>query len=137
VPDSPEKSLGASPTSSPVPGSPSLTDNKDGSKKNKDSSPVGSKKASIFSSIGHKLTKSKPKPVLGGTLSVPAVDVTTSASVEDGFVLVEHSSNVESNSGKPQKNFAVGTGWAGYAESKIILKFRWSLKSHLCIGCRA
>lgn len=98
VPDSPEKTLGSSPTASPVPGSPSLTDNKEGSKKNKDSSPVGSKKASIFSSIGHKLAKSKPKPVPGGTLSVPIVDV-TSGSVEDGFVLVAHSSKVESNSG--------------------------------------
>ena len=106
VPDSPEKSLGASPTASPVPGSPSLTDNKEGSKKNKDSSPVGSKKASIFSSIGHKLTKSKPKPVSpGGTLSVPIVDVTTSSSVEDGFVLVAHSLKLESNSGKSQKDF--------------------------------
>lgn len=120
VPDSPEKSLGASPTSSPVLGSPSLTDYKEGSKKNKDSSPVGNKKASIFSSIGHKLTKSKPKSVPGGTaLSVPIVDVTTSASVEDGFVLVEHSSNVESSLGK----LHVGTGRAGNVESKIILNF--------------
>lgn len=116
MPDSPEKTLGASPTASPVPGSPSLIDSKEGNKKNKDSSPVGSKKASIFSSIGHKLTKSKTKPVPGGTLSVPTVDVTTSASVEDGFVLVEHTSNVESNSGKPRKH--LGTRQAENEESK-------------------
>lgn len=122
VPDSPEKTLGSSPTASPVPGSPSLTDNKEGSKKNKDSSPVGSKKASIFSSIGHKLAKSKPKPVPGGTLSVPIVDV-TSGSVEDGFVLVAHSSKVESNSGKSQKDLHVGTGRAGDVESKVIVNF--------------
>lgn len=102
MPGSPEKTLGASPTASSVPGSPSLIDSTEGSKKNKDSSPVGSKKASIFSSIGHKLTKSKPKPVPGGSLSVPIIDATASANVEDGFVLVEQSSNVESNSGEHQ-----------------------------------
>ena len=127
VPDSPEKSMGASPTASPVPGSPSLTDNKEGSKKNKDSSPVGSKKASIFSSIGHKLTKSKPKLVPGGTLSVPIVDVTTSGSVEDGFVLVAHSSKLESNSGKFRR-LHVATRRAANLESKIILNFLSRLK---------
>ena len=132
MPESPEKTLGASPPASPVRGSPSLIDGKEGSKKNKDSSPVGSKKVSIFSSIGHKLTKSKPKAVPGGTLAVPAVDVTTSASVEDGFVLVEHSSNVEINSGKPRKD--LGTGRAGNEESKIILNFVSREKVILALG---
>lgn len=109
MPDSSEKPAGASPTQSPserpVPGSPSLSDDKELSKRNKESSPVGGKKTSIFSSIGNKFTKSKPKPVPSGTLTVPTVDITTSASVEDGFILVQHGSNVESNSGKPERDY--------------------------------
>lgn len=113
MPDSPEKTLGASPTEShserSVPGSPTPLDNKEGSKRNTDSaSPVGSKKVSIFSSIGHKLTKSKPKPVPVGALVVPTVDVTTSASVEDGFVLVQHGSNAEGDAGKADKHSSIG-----------------------------
>lgn len=119
MPDSTEKILNASPSESfserSVPGSPASPASKEGNKKNKDSSPVGSKKVSIFSSIGHKLAKSKPKPIVpDGTLAVPTVDVTTSASVEDDFVLVQHGPKVEENSGKPERDSSKPVfGWVG------------------------
>lgn len=107
VTDSSEKTeLSASPNEAPselsAPGSPSVseTKSKESSKKSKDLSPAGGKKTSIFTSFGHKLTKTKPKAVTTGTFHVPTVDVTTGTSIEDGFVLVEHASNAENNQGE-------------------------------------
>lgn len=93
VSDSPEKTPGMSPRSlsnRSIPGSPSLPESKELVKESKDSSPVSTKKTSLFSSIGHKLTKSKPKAVPVGELAVPASDVTTVGSVEGGFIFVQH-----------------------------------------------
>ena len=85
-------------------GSLSVSENKpkECSKKNKDLSPAGGKKTSIFSSFGHKLTKSKLKVI--PSVHVPSVDVSTSSSVEDGFVVVQQAPNDESIQGKPGSN---------------------------------
>lgn len=113
LPDSPEKNefhVSASPNDShsalSAPGSPPVSENKSkaSNKRNKDISPVdaGKKGTSIFSTLGHKLTKTKQKAVPTGTFHVPPVaDVTTSGSVEDGFVLVHHKTDTEQNQGKP------------------------------------
>lgn len=108
VSDSPEKTPGMSPRSlsnRSIPGSSSLPESKELVKESKDSSPFSTKKTSLFSSIGHKLTKSKPKAVPVGELAVPASDVTTVGSVEGGFIFVQHgndsgSSTVERRSNK-------------------------------------
>ena len=112
LPDSPEKNEFhgcASPNDShsalSAPGSPSVSENKSktSNKRNKEISPVDGKKVtSIFSTLGHKLTKTKQKAVPTGTFHVPpVVDVTISGSVEDGFVLVHHKTDAEQNQGKP------------------------------------
>lgn len=108
VPIGSEKTaLSASPNESHSPwselSSPSVSINKSKTfgKKNKDLvSPADGKKTSIFSSLGHKLTKTKPKAVPTGTCHVPVVDVSTSGSVVDGVVLVNSLSQSEHNQGE-------------------------------------
>ena len=111
LPDSPERNefhVSGSPNDSHValsaPGDPSVSENKSKtSNKRKDISPVDGKKGtSIFSTLGHKLSKAKPKALPTGTFHVPpVVDVAKSGSVEDGFVLVHHKTDAEQNQGKP------------------------------------
>lgn len=93
-------------------GSPSLSENKakESGKRSKDPSPVIGKKSSILSSLGHKLTKSKPKDVPSGSLHIPPADLSASNSIEDGFVVVKHASNVDGNQGKPGFNGLIKKG---------------------------
>lgn len=84
--------------SASAPSSPSTSQSKSrrSNKGNKDVSPATEgKKTSIFSSLGNKLTKTKPKAFSSGAVNVPSEAASESHSVEDGLVSVQPASRAE------------------------------------------
>ena len=88
--------------SASAPSSPSTSQSKSrrSNKGNKDVSPATEgKKTSIFSSLGNKLTKTKPKAFASGAVNVPSEAASESQSVEDGLVSVQPASRAEHDQG--------------------------------------